>query len=128
MATTLVGVTRTTISGETDVVSASYKLVIGLSVAIPEAHVGAVTELLSSYPPRSIETAPRDATNAEPGEAELHLVFDVWNRPPSDDRIQSLREGVLLATTSSVVNALSRAQIPFRLLAWGCTDPQRDRD
>lgn len=105
---------------------ASYRLIIGLSIAIPAEHGDAAREVLSSVlAPVSIETALSGESNADEGEVELRLAFEVRNRPPTDDRLQDLREGALLAMTSSVVDALYRSHIPCRLLGWGCTDPQR---
>ena len=106
--------------------AAGYELIVGVSVAVPSDRAGeAMTvaeQIVATHP---VELVDGPVSNAEAGERELRAVFTSRHEEPTTaDRLQRLREGVLLASCSRLMDPLYEQGIPCRILSWGCTDPQ----
>ena len=113
---------------DSEVVWATYKLIVSVSVALPEERVDDAVRLLeAAFAHEPVDVRAPATSNAREGESEVGLVVEVLNRPPRDDRVSHLREGALLGITASALDVLYDANIPCRIIGWGVRDPQRDR-
>ena len=107
-------------------VETTYRLVVGITVVVDARDGDLALELVQGTGQQSVELLTPERANAQPGEVEVHVVYEFLNPSPQSDRLDSLREGTLLAGVGTVTGALRAGGVPCEVSAWGCRDPQLD--